>query len=67
MNLIEEGTRPARPPIADNLLDKKDGIRGIVFGVGLTLVQALGKILTDHGLRVSTKKAVAAGEAIYRR
>ena len=51
MNLIEEGTRPARPPIADNLLDKKDGIQGIVFG----------------GIRVSTKKAVAAGEAIYRR
>jgi hypothetical protein len=49
------------------LLDKKDGIQGIVFGVGLTSVQALGKILTDHGLRVSTKKAVAAGEAIYRR
>lgn len=32
----------------------------------LTLLQALGRILTDHGLRVSDKEAVTAAEEIYR-
>jgi alanine-glyoxylate transaminase/serine-glyoxylate transaminase/serine-pyruvate transaminase len=32
----------------------------------LVLLQALGKILIDHGLRVSEKEAVTAAEEIYR-
>ncbi|MFQ5902172.1 MAG: pyridoxal-phosphate-dependent aminotransferase family protein [Candidatus Binatia bacterium] len=31
----------------------------------LTLLQALGKILTDHGLKVSSRETVAAAQEIY--